>query len=71
MKRSDPETRSRRSAGQSPAEIPSQQGRKHITEPSWIENMIYLTGVYLEKETAVAQEPDEAGEDKPPKTEAA
>jgi hypothetical protein len=62
-----PEERNRPRAGKSPAEIPPEQNRSHLTEPTWVENMIYLTGVLLRGE-----HPDEASdEDNPPKTEAA
>ena len=51
----------------SPAEIPPPQDRKHLTEPTWVENMIYLTGVLLRGE-----DPDESSdESNPPKSEAA
>ena len=51
----------------SPAEIPPPQDRKHLTEPSWVENMIYLAGLLLRGE-----DPDESSdESKPPKSEAA
>jgi hypothetical protein len=53
------------SAAKSPAEIPPQQNRKHLTEPSWIEKMIYLSGLLLDKE-----EPKSDDED-PSKSEAA
>ena len=46
-------------------EIPPPQTRRHLTEPSWIENMIYLAGLYLGQET------EDESEEKPPKTEAA
>jgi hypothetical protein len=67
QKHKAPEERKRQRAGKSPIEIPPEQNRKHLTEPTWVENMIYLTGVLLRGET-----PDESSdEDKPPKTEAA
>ena len=50
-KNNAPEERNRQKAGKSKAEIPPQQNRKHLTEPTWVENMIYLTGVLLGKET--------------------
>lgn len=48
-------------------EIPPPANREHLTEPSWVENMIYLTGVLLEE--AEVDVPDE--ESAPPKSEAA
>ncbi len=57
--RREPKTR------KSPAEIPPAPKRKHLTEPSWIENMIYFAGVCL------GQESEEDGEESPPKSEAA
>ena len=53
------------SAAKSPAEIPPQQNRKHLTEPSWIEKMIYLSGLMLGEEEAKSDDED------PPKSEAA
>lgn len=49
-------------------EIPPPANRKHLTEPTWVENMIYLTGVLLRGET-----PEEESEEttKPSKNEAA
>ncbi len=55
-------------AGKSPAEIPPPENREHLTEPTWIENMIHLAGVYLGQETPDA---DESSEEKPPKSAAA
>ena len=65
-----------RSASQSPVEIPPQQNRKHLTDPSWIESMIHFTGLYLErevraKEKAAKEKTEESGEENPPKSEAA
>lgn len=48
-------------------EIPPQANRKHLTEPTWVENMIYLAGVLLRGEAPE----EEAEEKKSSKTEAA
>ena len=53
---------------QSAIEIPPQQDREHLTEPTWIENMIHMAGVFLGQET---QPGDDSSDEKPPKTAAA
>ena len=68
------ETRPLRAAVNSAIEIPPAQNRKHLTEPSWIENMIYFTGLYLEREIRAKEKEEkaeEAAEENPPKSEAA
>ena len=65
MKQGKPGRREHKNEAISPVEIPPQQNRNHLTEPSWIENMIYLAGVYLGQET------EDENEENPPKTEAA
>ena len=55
---------------QSAIEIPPRQDREHLTEPSWIESMIHMAGVFLGQETPPAPS-DESSEAKPRKTEAA
>lgn len=56
------------STTKSPAEIPPQPIRKHLTEPTWIEQMIHFAGLYLDEEKSSGEESDE---NKPPKSEAA
>ena len=69
---SNPNAHRLRAAQNALVEIPPQPNRKHLTEPSWIESMIYFTGVYLEREARLKkEETEESGEESPPKTEAA
>jgi len=49
-------------------EIPPKQDREHLTEPTWIENMIHMAGVFLGQET---QKDDDSSEEKPRKNAAA
>lgn len=48
--------RQQQSPGKSAVEIPPRENREHLTEPSWIEDMIYLVGVYLGEETPPSAE---------------
>ncbi len=55
-------------AGKPPVEIPPPEQHEHLTEPTWIENMIHMAGVFL------GQEPpdgDDSSEEKPRKVAAA
>ena len=54
---------------QSPIEIPPKQDREHLTEPTWIENMIHMAGVFLGQETPPGD--DDSSEEKPRKSAAA
>ena len=52
---------------QSAVEIPPPD-REHLTEPTWIENMIHMAGVFLGQEKPEAED---SSEEKPPKSAAA
>jgi hypothetical protein len=55
-------------AEKSSAEIPPPENREHLTEPTWIENMIHMAGVFLGQENP---DGDDSSEEKPPKSAAA
>jgi hypothetical protein len=62
-----PQYRNPLTAAKSPIEIPPPPRREHLTEPSWLENMIYMTGILLKE--AHVEIPD--AKPKPPKSNAA
>ncbi len=56
----------KQSGRKSTVEIPPPENREHLTEPTWIEQMIYLAGVYLGEESE-----EDSDDDKSSKHEAA